>query len=77
MFRKMNSNQKIYACTVQPVWTELKCANIPCTGIDYYPSLSEVRYAAVTTFISIDTSPEPFPHEELYHYSDTSAIKTV
>ena len=75
MFKKMNCSQKIYACTVQPVWTELKCANTPYAEINYYLSLSEVRYAAKNTFI--DTSPEPFPHKELYHYSDTCAIKTV
>lgn len=72
----MNSNQKVYACTVQPVWTELKCVNTPYNEIKYYLSLSEVRNAAMTTFISIDTSPELFPHKELYHYSDTSTIKT-
>lgn len=77
MFRKMNSSQNFYASTVQPVWTELNCANTLYTEINFYVSLSELKCAAVTTSISIDTSPEHFPREDLYHCSGTSSIKTV
>lgn len=76
MFRKMDSSQKFSASTVQPAWTELKCANTVYREINFYVSLSEVKYAAVTTSISIDTSPEHSPCEDLYHCSGTSSIKT-
>lgn len=62
----MSCNQKIYAHTVQLVWTELKWANAQYFETKYYLSLSEPRHAAMTAFIPIDTSPEHFTHEELY-----------
>lgn len=52
----MNSNQKNYAYIVWPAWTELKCASAPYSEINYYLSLSGVRYAAMTTVVSVDIS---------------------
>lgn len=77
MFKKMSYNPKVHAHTVQLAWTELKCANTQYCETKYYLSLSEAWHAAMTALIPIDTSPEPFTHEELYHYSGISAIKSL
>lgn len=76
MIENINSSQKIFAPQLQcSLYGQLNCANAPYAEINYWLSFSEVRYCAVATLVSMDTPPDPIPHEELYHYSDTSAIK--
>lgn len=77
MIENINCSQKIFAHQLQcRLYGQLNCANAPYAERNDWLSFSEVRYSAMASLISMNTPPDPIPCEQLYHYSDTSAIKT-